>query len=186
MNWRRHLLAGLAVAATVHLASVWAYPRFVMAMLARQAPAPSHTADPANRVYLPPPTDHFQRRIVMPSPDLLYATCALDLRDGPWRITVDPKLDRYWSIAFYGVNSDNWFVLNDRQAGDAPVDLLLLAPGGKPPAGATGRVLVAPQSRGLLLMRLLVGGDPESLQAAESARRTLRCAPLATAMTSTR
>jgi uncharacterized membrane protein len=177
MTRRVHLLPGLAVAVAVHLATVWAYPSLVMAMLARQAPAPSNPADPGNRVYLPPTTDHTQRRIVMPSPDLLYATCSVDLRQGPWRVTADPKNDRYWSIAFYGANSDNWFVLNDRQAGGAPVDLLLLPPGGVPPAGTTARVLVAPQSRGLLLMRLLVGGDAASRQAAETARRTLRCGP---------
>jgi len=181
VTWCRHLLPGLAVALGVHLATVWAYPRVVMAMLARQAPPPSNTADPGNRVYLPPPTDHLQRRIVMPSPDLLYATCAVDLRDGPWRVTAEPKLDRYWSIAFYGANSDNWFVLNDWRTAGAPVDLLLLAPGGTAPPGEKARVLVAPQSRVLLLMRLLVAGDPASLQAAEAARRTLRCAPAGSA-----
>ena len=73
-------------------------------------------------------TDHTARRVVMPSPDLLYATCRMDLSQGPLRIQADPKTPRYWSIALYASNSDNFFVLNDRQANGQPVDLWLVGP----------------------------------------------------------
>ena len=43
-------------------------------------------------------------------------------------IRADPKTRSYWSIALYAANSDNFFVVNDRQAGGRPVDLVLVGP----------------------------------------------------------
>jgi uncharacterized membrane protein len=50
------------------------------------------------------------------------------------------------------------------------------APAGLP-AGAT--VVKAPSSRGMLLMRVLVGDYAAERETVEAARRTLRCEPLA-------
>ena len=36
-------------------------------------------------------TDATQRRVVMPSPDLLYATCAFDVREHALRIRLSPE-----------------------------------------------------------------------------------------------
>ena len=188
--WHRWLALGLAVAVLAHLLTVWALPRLIMreAMTrigeetslqagaqAREQGAPSA----ATGVYLPPPTDHTQRRIVMPSPDLLYATCALDLGAGPQRITAQVEHPRYWSVALYGANSDNFFVVNDRKTAEPErLDLWVVAPGTDRaalavPAGST--VVEAPSAKSLLLMRLLVTDDPADLIGAEQARRTLRC-----------
>ena len=43
-----------------------------------------------------------------------------------------PALTSYWSIALYGANSDNFFVLNDGKANGAPVDLWLVSEGANP------------------------------------------------------
>ena len=160
----------------MHLLAVWALPRVIMARLAAVA-SPQERAG----VYLPPMTDHTQRRVVMPSPDLLYATCALDVTERPMRIRVDLRTPGYSSGALYASNSDNFFVLNDRQAGDAPVDLVLLGP--QPyaqdpviPPGA--RTVTAPSARGLLLLRVLVADYASEKGVVEAARRTLRCEPL--------
>jgi uncharacterized membrane protein len=186
---------GLAVAVLAHLLTVWALPRLIMreAMTrigeetslqagaqARAQGAPSA----ATGVYLPPPTDHTQRRIVMPSPDLLYATCALDLGVGPQRITAQVEHPRYWSVALYGANSDNFFVVNDRKTTEpGQLDLWVVAPGTDRaalavPAGST--VVEAPSAKSLLLMRLLVSDDPADLESAQRARTSLRCLPVAT------
>lgn len=171
-RWRVWLL----VAAAVHVLAVWSLPRVIMWRL-------SATATPQERtsVYLPPMTDHTQRRIVMPSPDLLYATCALDLSARPMRIRADLRTPGYSSIALYAANSDNYFVLNDRQAAGAPIDLVLIGP--QPyvqapaiPGGA--RTVTAPSARGLLLMRVLVADPAAQKDAVEAARRTLRCESL--------
>lgn len=188
--WQRWLALGLAVAVLAHLLTVWALPRLIMreamtrigeeTSLKARAQARAQGAPSAvTGVYLPPPTDHTQRRIVMPSPDLLYATCALDLGAGPQRITAQVEHPRYWSVALYGANSDNFFVVNDRKTTEpGQLDLWVVAPGTDRaalavPAGST--VVEAPSAKTLLLMRLLVTDDPADLIGAEQARRTLRC-----------
>jgi uncharacterized membrane protein len=165
----------VAVAAAVHLAAVWAVPRAIMhrviGELSRAGAGP----------VLPPMTDASQRRIVMPSPDLLYATCAFDLDAAPLRVRADPRSPGYWSIALYASTSDNFFVLNDRRAEGRPVDLVLVGPKGygrapDVPEGAT--LVTAPTSRGLLLMRVLVADYAAQREVVEAARGTLRCEPL--------
>ncbi len=191
--WQRWLALGLTMAVLAHLLTVWALPRLIMreamtrigketALQARAQARAQGAPAAATGVYLPPPTDHTQRRIVMPSPDLLYATCALDLGAGPQRITAQVAHPRYWSVALYGGNSDNFFVVNDRKTTEpGQLDLWVVAPGTDraalaAPAGST--VVEAPSAKTLLLMRLLVTDDPADLASAQVARRSLRCGPL--------
>ena len=172
----RGLLLLLAIAAVVHLLAVWALPRAIMGRLAATASAEERAG-----VYLPPMTDATQRRIVMPSPDLLYATCSIDVSEHPLRIRADPKTPNYWSIALYASNSDNHFVLNDRQAGGAPVDLVVVGPKAYAQAPALppgARVVNPPTPKGLLLRRVLVADYAAEREVVEAARRTLRCEPL--------
>ena len=193
--WQRWLALGLTVAVLAHLLTVWALPRLIMreamtrigkeTALQARAQAPERGApSAATGVYLPPPTDHTQRRIVMPSPDLLYATCALDLGAGPQRITAQVEHPRYWSVALYGGSSDNFFVVNDRKTAEpGRLDLWVVAPGTDRaalavPAGST--VVEAPSVKTLLLMRLLVTDDPADLASAQRARSSLRCLPAPT------
>lgn len=175
LPWRR-LTGCLMLAVAVHLLAVWAAPRLIMQRVMTQLALP-----PGELAVLPPMTDHLQRRIVMPSPDLLYALCPVDLTGGPLRVRADPQTaGGYWSIALYAANSDNVFVLNDREAAGRPVDLLLQAfgaPVAALPPGARGVTL--PTARGLLLMRVLVGDRQRDRATAESARRSLRCEVLA-------
>ncbi len=171
-RWVAHALGALALALACHALTVWALPRVIMQRV-MGGPA---GIERAGDVFLPPMTDHHQRRIVMPSPDLLYALCLFDLRERALRIRAEPKLARYWSIALYAANSDNFFVLNDRQAAGAPVDLVLTAPGMTTPQLPAGvRRVTAPGTRGLLLMRVLVGDYAAEREAVEAARRTLKC-----------
>ena len=169
-----------------HLLTVWALPRLIMReAMARIAQETAAQGAPraATGAYLPPSTDHTQRRIVMPSPDLLYATCALDLSKGPMHITAEVAHPRYWSVALYGANSDNFFVVNDRstpaRSSKAPdLDLRILPPGTEhatTAADGESTVVEAPSRKVLLLMRLLLTDDPADLELAKSARSTLRC-----------
>ena len=182
--WQRWLAVGLMVTVLTHLLTVWALPRLIMreamaritnetAAQARAQGAPQA----ATGVYLPPPTDHTQRRIVMPSPDLLYATCTLDLSKGPMRVTAEVDHPRYWSVALYGANSDNFFVVNERSAAQR-LDLWVVPPGTERMSinaerGST--VVDAPSRKVLLLMRLLLTDDPADLALAKASRSTLRC-----------
>jgi uncharacterized membrane protein len=176
--WFYRALTLLATALIVHLLAVWATPRLIMNRL-MTGPA-AQDMNMLNRAAFPPAVDATSRRVVMPSPDLLYSVCVFDLSAGPVRVRAQPGLPSYWSIALYAANSDNFFVLNDRQAGSAPVDLWLVSEGPNPrdpalPKGA--RVVVSPSSRGFLLMRVLTADYEAEKAVVEPARRTLQCGP---------
>lgn len=182
-RWALRFGAVIALAAGVHLLAVWALPRLIMHKVLSTTPAElgaRSDAQAAATVHFPPMTDATQRRIVLPSPDLLYAVCRFDLAQAPLRIRADPKLPGYWSVALYAANSDNFFVVNDRQLAGAPLDLIVVGEGASSaplPPGA--RRVVAPSTRGLVLMRVLVADYTVERATVESARRTLRCDPLA-------
>jgi uncharacterized membrane protein len=172
-RWKRGLQAAglvLAVAALSYGLALWALPRVIMAVVLQRAAGP---APPA--AYWPPLTDHRARRIVLPSPDLAYATCVFDLSLSPLRVRAAPRWPHYWSLAFYADNTDNFLVVNDSQARDGGIDLLLLPPGSPATRRTDVQVVVAPRARGLLLMRVLVPDRETDAAGADAARRTLNC-----------
>lgn len=182
--WALRIGAVAAIAAGVHLLAVWALPRLIMHRVLTTTPAElgaRNDAQAAATVYFPPMTDAAQRRIVLPSPDLLYAVCRFDLARAPLRVRADPKLPGYWSVALYAANSDNFFAVNDRQLAGQPLDLVVVGTQGSTPSALPpgARVVVAPSARGLVLMRVLVADYAAERERVEAARRTLRCDALA-------
>lgn len=174
--WFYRGLTLLATAILVHVAAVWAAPRLIMQVLLNGPTA--KTLDMRNKAAFPPPVSASSRDIVLPSPDLLYSVCVFDVSQGPVRVTAHPQLKNYWSIALYAANSDNFFVINDRKAGDKPVDLWLVSEGAnqegqKVPEGSS--VVVTPSKQGFLLMRVLTGNYEAERATVEPARRTLNC-----------
>ena len=174
--WFYRGLKLLATALIVHLLVVWATPRLIMNRV-MNGPA-AQAMNMRNQAAFLPETDAAVRRVVMPSPDLLYSVCVFDVSAGPVRVRANPGLPSYWSIALYAANSDNFFVLNDRQAGASPVDLWLVSEGPSPrgpavPPGA--RVVVSPSSQGFLLLRVLISDYQSEKAVLEPARRTLQC-----------
>jgi uncharacterized membrane protein len=174
--WFYRGLVLLSTVVLVHLAAVWAAPRVIMQVLLRATQASGLEAH--NQAAFPAPVTAASRSIVLPSPDLLYAVCSFDLRHGPVRVTANPQLPGYWSIALYASNSDNFFVLNDRQAQGKPVDLWLVSrdnSAGQRAVPAGSQVVVTPSATGLLLMRVLTGDYDAQKAVVEPARRTLSC-----------
>jgi len=163
------ILGVLAIAAAVHFSVVWAVPRVMMWKLLDSLGQAESSANRMQSPVLPPLADATSRRVVMPNPDLLYGLCVLDLERGPVIVRADPKLSTYWSIALYSSNSDNFFVLNDREAGKLPVELRISTTADQPKA------IVAPSKKVLLLMRVLVPDRTQGMDALEAARSSLRC-----------
>ena len=174
--WFYRGLTLLSTALIVHVLAVWATPRLIMNRLMNGPTA--QAMNMLNQAAFPPAVDASARRVVMPSPDLLYSVCVFDVSDGPVRVRANPGLPSYWSIALYAANSDNFFVLNDREAGAAPVDLWLVSegPNAQDPAMPPGaRVVVSPSTRGFLLMRVLTADYEAEKAIVEPARRSLQC-----------
>ena len=152
---RRHWVSALGLALGTHLIAIYFAPDLIMRRVIKTVA--SEVAQP----YWPPPIDHTQRRIVMPSPDLLYAVCAYDLTEGPLRVQLPATYARYWSIALYNSRSDNFLTVSGEDLKDQTLDLLIDEP--------------RSTRRGLLLLRVLTGGEPDWLAEAEQFRRHLTC-----------
>ena len=154
-SWHRHVWLAALLAIAVHTISVYWIPRLIMHRVI------DTVAGEGSQPYLPPPIDHTHRRVVMPSPDLLYAVCAYDLADGPLSIKLDGSYARYWSIALYNSRSDNFLTLSGDTLGASGVDLTIDEK--------------KSTRKGLLLMRVLTGANPAWLTEAETFRKRLRC-----------
>jgi uncharacterized membrane protein len=176
--WFYRALTLLTTAILVHITAVWAAPRLIMQVLMNGPMAKAMNMQ--NQAAFPPAVTAASRTVVMPSPDLLYSVCVFDVSAGPVRISANPNLKSYWSVALYAANSDNFFVINDRKSGGKPVDIWLVSPGGSRdaraiPAGT--QVVVSPSQTGFMLMRVLTGDYEAEKHMIEPARRTLVCAP---------
>lgn len=174
--WLYRGLSLLVTAVLVHLLTVWAAPRLIMQVLMHGPLA--QTMNMQNQAAFPPAVTAASRTVVMPSPDLLYSVCVFDVSGGPVRITANPVLTSYWSVALYGANSDNFYVINDRKAAGKPVDLWLVSEGANAtdhPVPPGSQVVVAPSTTGFLLMRVLTGNYDAEKAVIEPARRTLAC-----------
>jgi len=101
------------------------------------------------------------------------------VREAPLRVRVEVPLDAYWSLSAFAANTDNFFVVNDRQAGGgALVDLVLALPGAGVEVPPGAELVETPTGRGIVLTRTLIARD-DRLPELDRVRRTLTCAPLA-------
>jgi uncharacterized membrane protein len=143
------LLAGI-----FHLATVWLFPLGIMTLVSRKVERESGLG--LNQWVHAPPTTAASREVVMPSPDLLYSILAFDLSEGPLQIRARVPDDTYWSLSFYGANTDNFWTINDRQAPSKQVDLVLVGPGEARPNAGQGAPVVSPTRTGVVIARTLV------------------------------
>lgn len=119
-----------------------------------------------------PQTTMHSRQIVRPSPDMAYAACVYDLRDGAVHVTAAPW-DDYMSISVFAANSDNIFSQNDREAPNG-VAFVLAKRGQTVPPGA--KVIYSPSRRGIILDRRLAP-TKERFELAKAARQNNACRP---------
>ena len=169
-NWM-WLAAVLAVAAVVHVASVMLLPHVIMN---RTMGAIAHRTGVNKMAHAPRPTAA-ARGIVRPSPDLLYSTCVFDVSGGPVRVHASGMPDTYWSVSLFDNQTDNFYVINDRQAKGGGVDFVIVGPHqDKQPIGTVVR---SPSTRGLVLFRTLIDDD-KRLAEIDAARRHAACETL--------
>ena len=110
--------------------------------------------------------------IVRPSPDLAYAACAYDLKDGPVEVTMAPVPGRYSSLSVFDARTDVVFVRNDQQAKERTFQIVIAREGQAVPAGKD--VVRVGYDRGIALIRLLLN-SPSEIQSLESLRRQSSC-----------
>ncbi|MDT3446136.1 MULTISPECIES: DUF1254 domain-containing protein [unclassified Pseudofrankia] len=120
------------------------------------------------------------RRVVAPNVDTLYSSAWLDLRAGPFVLTVPEITDRYFSYQFLDVYSNTFANIGTRATGGRSGRWAVVPPGwtGELAGQATGEVTVidAPTWDVWLVGRTLVRG-PSDLAAAKIAQRSFQLAP---------
>jgi uncharacterized membrane protein len=148
LAWALGVLLG---AALVHVAALWALPRVIMG---RVLAGLAGEAGPNVFVY-PPLATSDSRAVVRPSPDLAYSSAVFDVSERALHVVV-PLSAPYTSLSGFASNTDNFFALNDRSAGAALIDVVLVGPS-TPRAGLEGlRLVESPSDRGVLLVRRVV------------------------------
>lgn len=168
---RTYVIAGLLLAIATHFAIVLAMPNVLMNVAYDRVSA--HRTH-INEMLHPPRVSEASRTIVRPSPDLEYSTCAYDLSRGPvvMRVTAWPQ---YWSLSLYAANTDNYFVLDDREARGG-AEITLVRAGHAHPKEAA-RAVESPSDRGIALVRRLAPSQAEFDAASAASARDV-CAPL--------
>ncbi|MBU6156879.1 MAG: DUF1254 domain-containing protein [Alphaproteobacteria bacterium] len=160
----------LVLAVTTHVVVVSQLPSFIMGR-AMSAIGEQGTG----RIRFSDRPDETARRVVRPSPDLLYSTCVYDVSKNPLKITTGAPQGTYWSVSFFADNTDNFFVFNDSKAQGKPATILLIGQGQQvPPQDGSMTVISAPSSRGLVLFRTLINDDAR-LAEIDAQRREARC-----------
>ena len=147
MRWGQYVLGALIIAVIVHLAAIVAVPRVLMHVAMERLGGAG-----VNSWHLGERVTAASRQIVRLSPDFAYSSCAYDLSNGPMVISAAPY-DAYWSLSLYGDNTDNFFVIDDREARYG-VEITLVRRGSPHPEGAS-MVVESPSTRGIALMRRL-------------------------------
>jgi uncharacterized membrane protein len=165
------IVVALGVAIVLHLASVFAAPYVLMDAAMNRI---SRDGQLVNQWSHPPRTTEKSRNVVRPSPDLAYSACVYDLSNGPVHIT-SSAWDDYMSVSMFAHNSDNFFVINDRQA-PGGVDLMLIEQGQPHPTGAA-LVVESPSRRGIVLQRR-IAPTQERFELAAAARKNDICASM--------
>ncbi|MBX9746275.1 MAG: DUF1254 domain-containing protein [Hyphomonadaceae bacterium] len=166
----KYVWTAIVVALLAHFAFIHAVPRVMMWVALDRVSAEGaryNTWTLADRV------TPLSRTIVRPSPDFAYSACAYDLSNGPVVIAVAPW-DAYWSLSLYADNSDNFFVIDDREARQG-AEITLIRRGRTPPE-ESARVVESPTTRGIALIRRLAP-DLESYNAAAQIAEADVCAP---------
>lgn len=162
MKWGKYVLGALIIAVIVHFAAIIAVPRVLMNVaMQRFGEGGENVWHLADRVTVE------SQKIVRSSPDFAYSACVYDLSNGPVVIAAAPW-DEYWSLSLYGDNTDNFFVIDDREA-HYGAEITLVKRGTPHPEGAS-MVIESPSARGIALMRRLAPTASTYSAAAEVAR----------------
>jgi len=173
MRALRYIAAILVLASGFHLASIWLMPRV---MLAGFTTTLQIDGTPLNTMIHPDRRSADDRTIVRPSPDMFYSICLFDLSAGPVRIATASMPGTYWSLSGFAANTDNFFVVNDRQAGGRPIDILINHRGQGRAQGGSGADYYSPSMRGVILLRMLIEDDLD-MSMLDGARHNVVCRP---------
>ncbi|MFY9513636.1 MAG: DUF1254 domain-containing protein, partial [Rubrivivax sp.] len=106
--------------------------------------------------------DATARNVTTPNNDTLYTSARLDLRLGPVLVQMPAvPQQRYYSLQFMNLHTDNLAILGRRDGGDGPLNIAVAGPGWSGPLPAHTHLLRADSNDLWLLVRILVDGPDD-------------------------
>ncbi len=154
-SWPYLLAATLILGGIIHIVTVLAFPSFVMDRLVSGVEAQVGLGVVAHA----PRATSESRTVVRPSPDLIYTICAFDVSEKALRISAPVPKDTYFSLSMFGDNTDNFFVVNDKQLPKETVEVILVKNEGQVEGLGGAPIVVAPSARGVILFRTLIQSE---------------------------
>lgn len=150
-------------------------PGFIMSRATERLTADGVTTNMASHA---PPVSETSRRVVRPSPDILYSICPFDLAHAPLLIEVPwPEDGSYASVSFYDANSNNFAVISDRDVETNFTTISLAHRFESYVPGEADQSVSAPTKTGIILYRRIVSAA-DTTQVALQERAAFRCGPL--------
>ncbi|MCR9240335.1 MAG: DUF1254 domain-containing protein [Rhodobiaceae bacterium] len=154
-SWPYLLAATLILGGIIHIVTVLAFPSFVMDRLVSGVEAQVGLGVVAHA----PRATSESRTVVRPSPDLIYTICAFDVSEKALRISAPVPEDTYFSLSMFGDNTDNFFVVNDKQLPKETVEVILVKNEDQVEGLGGAPIVVAPSTRGVILFRTLIQSE---------------------------
>lgn len=163
----------LTLAVIIHIIGIFAVPNVIMGTLISRA----GDVGGVNTIAHGKRADATSRQIVRPSPDLVYSMCVFDLSEGPLALSAPVPADTYWSLSAFDDNTNNFFVVNDRQISTDHVEFVLARDGYQAPTLGGAPVILSPSDTGVVLFRTLIQSE-DQFEALNKIRKQATCAPL--------
>ncbi len=170
-KWIQSITTILVLSAIIHVLVVMVIPSFVMAIALRrieqtalkevkQADIDQKAFRVVNTIVHAPRRTAETREVVAPNPDLLFSVILYDVSERPLFIeAVVP--DTYWSISFYGSNTDNFYVKNEQQVHADSLKILLVGKHMSYSNPQNAEVVIATSKKGIVLFRALIKNDKQ-------------------------
>lgn len=116
--------------------------------------------------------DHTNRTVTGPNADTIYTSTFLDLSGGPLDLFVPTERERYFSIAFMNILTDNFAYIGTRATGGEGGRFWIAGPNWIGDTPANARLIRCESNDVWMLSRILVDG-PKDLAAASALQRQI-------------
>lgn len=160
----KYLLLALASALMAYHATLWFTPKAVLLALKFKAKGELNVP-----FYNDVVTDE-DRFVALPNPDFLYVAMGYDIRSSDLMLSGRMPDSTYYSMAFYDLDTRNYFRVNDRQCPDKEFTYRLTADDEK---AGDKNVIASPTQVGFILIRILIT-DPDRIDYLREIQRSFK------------
>lgn len=166
-NWQTWALSILVFSIVVHIALIYSIPTLLMNKVLEN----TKEADGANNFVHRPIATAKNKSIIRPNPDIAYSSCTIDVSQGPVKITI-PASQPYSSLSILAADTSNLLTINDQQATDGKIVLVVAKAGQKTPSDA--KKLILSSDTALALARYAIK-DKGSWEDLDTLRKSAKC-----------